>query len=225
MSTYCFTIRVDGRRQHIEETMASVERFIRDNVKFDAGYIIDDSGDPEFQSWLRETFPWLTLVAHPERSGLGGCFQSMLETFVASGCDYVFAVEDDTPLIGEIDLADMAAVLQSRSNLAQLMLMRPPFNTEEIAAGGVYAMSPDDYIERTDDVHTWVEHERHFGFQPFLATRDVAQYVLDSATNFLELGVTEPLKAAAFTFGYWGGLNDPPLCSHAGLVRSSGYRW
>lgn len=221
----CFTVRVDGRRQYIEDTVTSVDRFVNTSVYFDQGYVIDDSGDPEFAAWLDETFPYLAGIHHPERLGLGGCFKSMLETFIASGCDYVFAVEDDTPLIGDIDLTDMAAVLQPRSNLAQLMLMRPPFNTEEVAVGGVYAMSPDDYTERSDNVHTWVEHERHFGFQPFLATRDVARYVLDNATNFLELGVTEPLKAAAFKFGYWGGLSDPPLCSHAGRVRSGGYRW
>ncbi len=224
--TVAFVLRTDGRRQYIEETIASVDRFVNDNVKFDSGYIVDDSGDEEYADWLRETFPYLTVVHHPERRGLGECFKSALETFMASKADLCFMVEDDTPLIGEIDLAEMASVLQPRTNLAQLMLMRPPFNTEEIAAGGVYAMTPGDFIECGDAAgHRWVEHHRHFGFNPFLCTQDVARYILMTATNFLELGVTEPLKAAGFKFGYWAGLNDPPLCSHAGTQRSDGYRW
>ena len=219
-----FVLRCDGRKTYIERTVQSVRDHVK-GIHFAYGVIVDDSGDPEYAEWLDTTFPELECLHHPERLGLGGCFQSALETIVATDADYAFMVEDDTPLLGDISLTDMIDVLNANQSLAQLMLQRPPFNTEEVAAGGVYQLTPNDFAECSDGKYTWVEHFRHYGFQPHLVKRHVIEYILTNATNFLELGVTEPLKAAGYNFGYWGGINDPPLCEHAGQMRSSGYSW
>jgi hypothetical protein len=135
-------------------------------------------------------------------------------------------VEDDTPLLSDIDLDQMASVLWTYPYLSQLMLMRPPFNTEEIAAGGVFQLTPNEFTEYSDDgQRAWVVHDRWYGFQPNLTPRPVIELMLTKSSNFLELGVTEALRSAGYRFGYWGRINDAPRCDHIGHVRSSGYRW
>ena len=143
-----------------------------------AQFIIDDSGDPAYQLWLDETFPDWTRIHHPERQGLGACFQSALLAVMSTDADYGFTVEDDTPLLGYVDIAGMSVVLKANPSLSQLMLMRPPFNAEEIAAGGVYRQTPGDFTERTDGLFTWVEHQKWYGFQPNLTPRTVIDLML-----------------------------------------------
>lgn len=219
--TVALTIRCDGRREYLERTVKSI--YDHTTEPFIAKFIIDDSGDLDYQAWLDATFPEFVCIHHDARQGLGACFQSALAMSVDA--DYGFFVEDDTPLLGYVDIAGMAIVLQSNPSLSQLMLMRPPFNTEEVAAGGVYQMTPGDFTECTDGLFTWVEHDKWYGFQPNLTPAHAISVMLSEASNFLELGVTDALKPAGYNFGYWGGLHDAPLCNHDGTVRSSGYRW
>lgn len=219
-----FVLRCDGRREFIEQTIQSVEQHIR-APRFTYGVIVDDSGDTEYASWLDETFPFLECLHHAERLGLGGCFQSALNVVLGTDADYAFLVEDDTPILRDVILAPLADILNTHPSLAQLMFMRPPFNAEEIAAGGVYQLNPSAFTERTNGTDKWVEHDTWFGFQPSLVPRDVIELMATKATNFLELGVTEVLKDAGYHFGYWGGLNDASYCDHVGVTRSQGYRW
>lgn len=218
-----FVCRTDGRREHIEQTVQSVMDHVK--TKFTYGVIVDDSGDDSYCAWLRETFPFLEILHHTERRGLGGCFKSALEVVAGTDATHLFAVEDDTPILADISLAAMADVLDANGKLSQLMLMRPPFNVEEIAAGGVYQLTPDAFTERTDGTHHWVTHEKWFGYQPFLCKRSIVDFMLAHPSDYLELGVTTPLKDAGYNFGYWGGLNDEPLCNHVGVTRHPNYRW
>lgn len=222
--TYALTIRCDGRREYIEHTVESVRQFI--TPEFSDKFIVDDSGDSEYAAWLDVTFPDFDCIHHVERTGLGGCFRAALEVVTAKpNVDYVFMVEDDTPLLSAIDLDAMAAVLLAHPVLSQLMLMRPPFNAEEIAAGGVFQLTPGEFTECSDSTHVWTEHNRWYGFQPNLTPRKVVECMLATPNDYLELGVTEVLKAAGYRFAYWGGISDPPRTAHVGYVRSAGYRW
>lgn len=219
-----FVLRCDGRRDFIERTVQSVSDHIK-APRFSYGVIVDDSGDADYAAWLDETFPFLECLHHPQRLGLGSCFQSALNVVLGTDADYAFMVEDDTPILRDVILTPLADVLNTDPQLAQLMFMRPPFNDEEIAAGGVYQLTPDEFTEHNDGTSRWVTHNRWFGFQPSLVPRDVIELMATKATNFLELGVTEPLKEAGYHFGYWGGLDDAPYCDHVGTMRSAGYHW
>ena len=219
-----FTLRCDGRQQYIEHTVQSILDHVR-APHFTYGVIVDDSGDADYAAWLDKTFPFLERLHHPERRGLGGCFKSALEVVLGTDADWAFMVEDDTPILRDVILTPMADVLNSNPSLSQLMFMRPPFNSEEIRAGGVYQLNPDAFIERTNGTERWVEHDRWYGFQPHLTSRRVIECIVANAIDFLELGVTDALKPAGYHFGYWGALTDPPLCDHAGQARSTGYRW
>lgn len=219
-----FVLRCDGRREFIERTIQSVEQHVK-APHFQYGVIVDDSGDPDYASWLDAMFPYMECLHHEERRGLGGCFQSALNVVLGTDADYAFMVEDDTPMIRDVMLTPLADVLHDNPSLSQLMFMRPPFNSDEIAAGGVYQQTPGDFTERTDGTHRWVTHDKWFGFQPCLVPRDVIELMATKATNFLELGVTETLKESGYHFGYWDGLDAAPYCDHIGTSRSSGYHW
>lgn len=219
-----FILRTDGRREYIEQTIASVEKHVRAPY-FSHGIIIDDSADSDYAAWLEATFPNFDCVHHPERLGLGGCYKSSLDMFLYTSDEWLFQIEDDTPVIGDVILTPLADVLNANESLSQLMFARPPFNQAEINAGGVFQQNPHAFTERTNGTDKWIEHSLHFGFQPALIPRRVVEYVVQHADNFLELGVTDPLKAAGYNFGYWGGLTDPPLCDHVGRVRTQNYRW
>lgn len=219
-----FILRCDGRREYIEQTVQSVIQHVK-APRFTYGVIIDDSGDPSYASWLDETFPFLECLHHPQRLGLGGCFRSALEVVMGTDADYAFMCEDDIPLLSDTILTPMADILDAHPNLAQLMLMRDPVNTEEIAAGGVYQLTPDEFTECTNGTDYFVTHKRWFGFNPHLIKRTVIEHILANATNFLELGVTDALKPVGYQFGYWGRISDPPRCQSIGVTRSSGYRW
>lgn len=221
---FALTLRCDGRRDYIEQTVESVNKYVRPH--FSDRIIVNDSGDEKYADWLESTFLDFRCIHHKTRSGLGECFRASLEAVVSlTDADFAFMVEDDTPILAAIDMDAMAVVLSNHQNLSQLMLMRPPFNDEEIRAGGVYQLTPSEFHEKTDGTHTWVEHDRWFGFQPNLCSRQVIEYALAHATNFLELGVTDALKTAGYRFGYWGALSDTPKCAHVGHIRSAGYRW
>lgn len=207
----------------MERSVLSVKDFIV--KRFDARFIVDDSGDCEYAEWLDATFPDFTCIHHAERRGLGGCFQTALDVVAQSNAEYGFFMEDDTPLLAHIDLDAMASVLDGNQHLAQIMLMRPPFNAEEIQAGGVYQLTPDEFREHTDGTNVWTEHSRWYGFQPNLTPIRAVQCMRANASNFLELGVTDALKPAGYRFSYWGGIDDDPLCDHTGVTRSTGYRW
>lgn len=219
-----FVLRCDGRRDYIEQTVQSVADHIK-APSFSYGVIIDDSGDAEYAAWLDKTFPFLERLHHPERTGLGGCFRSSLDVVLGTDADYAFMVEDDTPIVRDVMLTPLADVLGANPSLAQLMFQRPPFNAEEIRAGGVYRLNPDAFTECTDGTSRWVTHDRWYGFQPHLVPRRVVDHMRSHATDFLELGVTDALKPAGYHFGYWGGLDDDPYCDHTGQTRSAGYRW
>ena len=217
------TVVCDGRPQYLPETIAALEKHVH---PLDDIVVIDDSADIGYAQMLESSYPQLDgFVHHSERRGLGGAVKSAWEVALDRGAEYVWRQEDDCPVTADIDLNELAAVLDSNPHCAQLMLMRPPFNSEEINAGGVYALNPHLFTEQTDGTHRWVEHDSLYGFQPNLTPRSVIEYALEHCTGFLELDVTAALLPAGYRFGYWGGLDDPPMCVHAGVTRSSGYRW
>ena len=134
------TIICDGRVGYLTETIAALEKNVH---PLDEILLVDDSADIGYAQMLESSYPELDgFVHHPERRGLGGAVKSAWEVALNHGADYVWRQEDDCPVTADIDLNELATVLDRNQHLSQLMLMRPPFNTEEINAGGVYALNP-----------------------------------------------------------------------------------
>src|ERR1700683_2449805 len=94
----------DGRGHYLEQAIASVQEKLRGD--FTHPFIIDDSGDRSYWSWLDEKYPHFQIMHHPERRGLGGAVRSAWETVLTTTADYVVHWEDDFVLDERVDLRD-----------------------------------------------------------------------------------------------------------------------
>jgi hypothetical protein len=209
----------DGRGQYLERTMAAAEEMLPEFTPV----IVDDSGDPAYQAWLRATWPRAERVHHLERQGLAAAARTAWRMAVAQAVPFAFLLEDDFVLTEPVDLYAMEQMMRLNPRLAQLVLKRQPGSPEEEAHGGHVAMAPHKYADRDG----WIEQvaEPLYSFNPHLARCEAMRDALEHATSFLEAGVSAALTERGWTFGIWGARDDPPRVEHIGVERSAGYRW
>ena len=212
-------VMTDGRGHYLERAAATFDRLtgpITEKV------IHDDSGDPGYAAWLRERFDGWTIVATGTRSGFAGAYRSAW-SWLRANCrtDWVFSTEDDFLFDRDVDLAAMASVMVLRP-MAQMALLRQPWNRAEQAAGGIVEQHPDDYLDRTDGTHHWLQHRRFYTTNPhltrlrFIKTHEWPDG-LDSEGRFgVGLFAAEPLT----TCGFWGRRGSGPWVEHIGVDRA-----
>lgn len=215
----------DGRADCLTRTANSLRQHLRGPLA--RGVIHTDGGDPDYDAWLDETFPDWTVVSTGTRSGFAGAYRSAW-SFVRDHVTtpWVFSTEDDFLLTGDLHLADLINVMAGRPNLAQMALLRQPWNRTEQEAGGIIECHPDDYADATDGVHHWLEHRRFFTTNPHLIAADFIR-AHDWPTGEhsegrfgVDLFATEPFTRAAF----WGRRHDAPRVRHIGVERvGTGY--
>lgn len=133
--------------------------------------------------------------------------------------DFVFHMEEDFVLTAPVDIDAMCDVLDAEPRLAHLVLKRQPWNSDEIAAGGIIEQWPHDVTDRTTLGHRWVEHTKFFSLNPCLVPRRVFAGGFPEGS---EPAMTDLLMGRGFYFGYWGGREEPPKVAHIGAVRSAG---
>ena len=91
---------------------------------------------------------------------------------------------------------------------------------------GIFGLEPDRFSNRSCPSGKWVESDKLFSFNPGIIPRHVLERaVMQCNEPMLEQHVTDILKANGYSFGYYGAIEDPPLCHHIGDVRSPNYRW
>ena len=216
----------DGRVNVLRRTIASFEEQVSGPII--ERFIYDDSGNPGVRKLIQSWFPKWSLIQHPsgERQGFAGAvrtgWQAIREYSVA---DYIFHLEDDFTFNVPIDLEDFQGILKQRPDLAQLALLRQPWNAEEIAAGGVMQQHPDWYIPHLDGKgRSWVEQDQFFTTNPSLYRRSLLEMFDWPEDSYSEGLFSSMLRQAGFRFGYWGEYGDPPAVTHIGAHRQgTGY--
>lgn len=220
-------VMTDGRKDCIAQAIPS----LLDNLKGNLGLMVihDDSADQEYQDWLRAQFVDWVLVTSGRRQGFGGAYKRAWETINSVASDdhrYVFSTEDDFTFNRPVDLAAMSEVLDSMPRLKQMALRRQPWNSEEIAAGGIIERFPRaDFEEFSAGENAWLEHRRWFTTNPSLIPRSVIAQgwpnVPQSEGMFtLQLTKDDPMVR----FGYWGAYDSGEACFHIGNQRvGTGY--
>jgi hypothetical protein len=220
-----FVLRCDGRRDYIERAIASAEANV--HADFARRFIINDSGDPDYASWLNYTFPVYECIHHVERRGNAAGMQTALKTVVASGADYAFMTEDDFVFNQPVDVMAIARLLDSQPQLAQLVLKRNPVSPAEIAAGGQIEQAPNEFDDYECEYGAWVEMHplpsRVFSCNPMLFRRDAIDAALASGLPMHECGLTDALRARDYRFAYWGKRDGPQMCEHIGTYRLSAW--
>lgn len=169
--TIAVLVMTDGRDDLLERTIMSAEDngVIRGHNRL---VIHDDSGDEAHRSALAVNYPTATVIGG-ERAGFGGAIARawawMLDNTHASA---VFHLEDDFVFNEHVPLYSMGEILEAKPKLAQIALLRQPWNEAEQQAGGIIQMHPDDYEKAgCCPEHQWIEHRRFFTTNPCLYRR------------------------------------------------------
>lgn len=211
----------DGRRDCIARTIPSAI----DNLTGPITHRIihDDSGDPDYRSWLAAEFPTFDLVGPPNgRSGFGGAIASAWSylTDIATGVDYVFHLEDDFTFRRPVNLAAMATVLATRPYLAQLALRRQPWNPAEIETGGVVELHPDAYQDCGGDGHRWLEHRMFFTTNPSLYRTALCASGWPTGDRSEGVFSARLFSDPDVRCGYWGPRDSGEAVTHIGKARA-----
>lgn len=205
-----------GRRQCISETIPSAEANLTGPIV--RRFISDDSGDIEYQAWLRVQFPGYELVTG-KPVGLAGNVIRARNAVIGSGQQWVFWLEDDFTFNRPVDLVAMRDLLVARPHLTQMALRRQAWFPDELAVGGFIEQHPDDYT----DFDGWMEHRRFFTLNPHLTSR---QFLIDHpwpTGSHSEAVFGRRVLTGTRTAGYWGSRHDEPWVHHFGERTGKGY--
>jgi hypothetical protein len=182
--------------------------------------IVDDSGDAEYQAWLRWNFPDFELACTPQRQGFAKAVRFAREIALASGQPWIWWHEDDFVLNGPTDLAAMAGLLEANPQLQQLALLRQAWWQGEIDAGGIIPERADKFTQRDG----YVEHALFWTQNPHLVSRaQLAAHDWPVGANS-EARYGHQVLQGGKVSGFLGVRTDPPRVTHVGDIRKgSGY--
>ncbi|MBK8168410.1 MAG: hypothetical protein IPK64_20875 [bacterium] len=103
-----------------------------------------------------------------------------------------------------------------------MALLRQPWNRAEQAAGGIVEQHPDDYLDRTDGTHHWLQHRRFYTTNPhltrlrFIKTHEWPEGSESEGRFGVGLFAAEPMT----TCGFWGPRGSGPWVRHIGAERA-----
>ena len=216
----------DGRRDCIRQTIPSALSSLSGPVTH--RIIHDDSGDPTYREWLATEFPTFDLIGPPNgRSGFGGAIDSAWKWIDENVSDarYVFHLEDDFTFRRDVDLVDLAVLLDLCPEVVQVALRRQPWNDAEKAAGGVVESNPDAYTDCEVGGLRYLTHRLYFTTNPSLYRRKLCGIGWPDGFNSegrfaIDLFTGDPGARSA----YWGARDSGEWVTHIGTERiGTGY--
>lgn len=168
----------DGRAPYLMATLAAFHQHVTGPISHRV--IHDDSGDPEYTTWLRHTFPEYRVVTPGlvgSKAGFAGAIRSAWRHIATmGGYEWVFHLEEDFAFCRDVDLADVVAVLEGNPHLTQMGFRRQAwYDGGEHVVGGWCELHPDRMQQRTDGEHRWLEHDLLFTTNPSLYRRGVTK--------------------------------------------------
>lgn len=222
-------IITDGRDDYLSQCVASLGNL---GGPISEWWMYDDTGDPAYRGELARRYPKFRHIDAGPRQGCAGAIRAAWARLAAdSGARFVFHLEQDFVLSRRVDLADLAALLDTHPELAQVALRRQPCNPLEEAAGGVVEQHPDWYTDRKDEAgHRWLEHSAYWTCNPCLYRTDLllryswpehrpGRYSEDTFTETLRRDGTPQLSGDRVRFAYWGARDSGIWVRHIGHQR------
>jgi len=151
--------------------------------------------------------------------GFAGAIQHGWDQILDTDAELIFHLEGDFTFNGSVPLEAMAELAYD-PHIAQVALKRQPWNQQEIEAGGIVELNPDDFEEGTcGDGNRYTAHRRFWTTNPSIYRRDIAErgwpQEADSEGKFAISLFQDPHVVSTF----WGGKFDPPLVHHIGDSR------
>jgi hypothetical protein len=213
-------VLTNGRVECISKAIASVVAHL-DGVG--NGLIVDDSGDDVYRGWLSDQYGAPVIQVGDEPCGYWRAMRRVWDVARDLDTDKVVFWEDDFVLHADVDVEQLAGVLDSHPYLTQMSLLRQPWFGNEVEAGGLIEAlekQGQTFTEATDGERHWVEHRACFTGNPSLIpARTFARDWPEgdwSESRFGRLLFTDERARGA----YWGRRDDPPLVEHIGHHRA-----
>ena len=152
---------------------------------------------------------WGTYTTGPVRQGLTANLAQAWGA-LGDGDEWVFHVEEDFVIAPNAPLTDMIATLNTYRYLANMVLVRQPWNQQERKANGLLKANRPFLTPR--DGGRWQEHDRGFWLNPMIAHSSL----LRTLKPGVEQELTKQCTARRLRFGWWGAVDDDPRCIHVG---------
>jgi hypothetical protein len=211
----------DGRFDYLDRTLTSAETHLKGDIGIRV--IVNDAFQDEAHlSHIRSRWPEYLVVTSDHKLGFSGAIQLGWDALRDSGfpITHVFHLEGDFTFNDDVDLHEMARILDLNPELAQLALLRQPWNEEEKAAGGIIQRNPGFYLQT--DVYT--RHTVCFTTNPCLYSFDLTKLGWPQR-QYSEGHFTILLRDLGYHFGYWQDSPlAPPKVHHIGEFRmGTGY--
>lgn len=220
-------IFTDGRKDFFSSTFQSLQENVSAN-NIGHKIIIDDASDSDYGLWLDTNYGSEVdrIVHHQARLGFGETIRdtwlklnSLIGTY-----DYIFHLEDDFIFNRPINLDDLIQILEKNPHMAQVCLLRQPWNQDEINAGGIWQQWPENFTEKSVDGSGekiyYLSHRQWFSTNPSVYPKWVADLGWPEGLNSEERFWTEKLlPRGTLSCSYFGSKADPPAVNHIGSGR------
>jgi hypothetical protein len=223
--TFGAVIITNGRRDCIERTIPSLEQHVG---PFDARIICDDSGDPAYAAWLRDTFPDWQVKAHPHM-GHGPAVRYAIGEAAKLDVDFIFWSEDDYDYRRTVDKIAIARVMDEvGDDLKQMVLRRQAWFPAEIAAGptAIERFDQSLFVEQGGNGTAWLEHRQFYSLNPHLVRRDLLTVLArqwPAVPNSEHEFSRRLFRDRRVRVGIWGARSDEPWAIHSGERSGTGY--
>lgn len=145
--TVCLLLIGDGRHDYRDRTLASAAENL---PPFDYCVEVDDT-DHEM--------------------GFAGAIQAGWDAALETDCDFIFHLELDFTFNRPVPIEEMRHTLELCPYLAQIALLRQPWNERERKAGGIVQADPGNFAFNDG----WIQHAKFFTTNPSLYPRWVAE--------------------------------------------------
>lgn len=218
----------NGRLDYLERTMQS----FHEHVSGDDMRILIHQDQPDMLHRTASMFPDADCFSPDRPSGFSGAIRNAwryARGLRYSSHDWVFHLEGDFTFNRKVNVQQLQVVLDSNPHLAQMALVRQPWNPAEIEAGGVVQRHPEAFAEYTNAVGwSWMEHRLFFTTNPSLYRRDLLKAGWPAGgqsegmffNRLRTQGLPWGVDGRDVKFGYWGHADDPPWVEHIGVQRT-----
>jgi hypothetical protein len=210
-------ILTDGRRERIEKCYQSwIDNL--DISLFKHKIIFDSSGDPNYSSYLKQTYD-MNVVSFESKLNLPNAFGKMFTYLSKIDSTYTFFLEDDFYIPNPIDIYRLLDILK-HADLEQISLIRQPWYPKEFEFDGLMRkLQPELHlVEKRHGDWVWQEHNVSWTNNPSLINNRVfaipyPEEHLHCETNFARRIVGQWPHAK---LGYYGSYDDQPMVIHTG---------
>ena len=166
-------IMTDGRDYIYRTVDSAMEHLLIDGKPNAFNMKLIHSDGVTFDSHLRGS-PWSEFAVIPAlgRLGFGASLRRAWNTVVdlTRGEGWLFHLEDDFVFNHDIELLELAEAMRAYPNLAQMALVRQPWNPAERKAGGIIASRPGEFTMLSDGKFKFSTQRSFYTTNPHLVS-------------------------------------------------------